>query len=154
LLLLQFRKTAQKITMSERPFLPALDTRLLGLQDFRQRSAPEIAPLAPSIGDKPMVQDRVDPTAQVAIATTLVPARERPFEAVLNQIVGALSVAAQQRICVSAQPGDVRFEEFGRRSGCAPRRRRAAIHGPTSKTVPACAIAKCSQETTDQLPQS
>jgi hypothetical protein len=39
-----------------------------------------------------------------------VPARERPFEAVLDKIVGTFLVAAQQHASVSAQPRDVRFE--------------------------------------------
>jgi hypothetical protein len=95
LLLRQFCKATQKITMNERPFLPALDTRLLDLQDLRQRPAPEIAPLAPSISNKSMVQDRVNPTAEVPVGTALMPAGERPFEAILNQIVGTLSVTAQ-----------------------------------------------------------
>jgi hypothetical protein len=43
-----------------------------------------------------------------------VPPGERPFEAVLNEIVGSVSVAAQQRAGVPSQSGDVRFEELGR----------------------------------------
>jgi hypothetical protein len=97
-----------------------------------------------------MVQNCVDPTTQVSVSTALVPARERPFEAVLNKIVGTLSVSMQQRIGISPQSGDLRFEEFGRVSGCAPRRRRAAIHWTTSNTEPACGIAKGSQATIDQ----
>jgi hypothetical protein len=42
-----------------------------------------------------VVEDRVDPTAQIPIGSALVPARERPFETVLNEIVGALSITAQ-----------------------------------------------------------
>src|SRR5271168_3751724 len=97
-----------------------------------------------------MVQNRIEPATQVSVGTPLVPARERPFEAVLNEIVGALSVAAQQRVAVSAQAGDVCFEEFGGVPGRALHRRRAAIHRTTSNTEPACGIAKCSQEKTDQ----
>jgi len=41
--------------VSERPFLPALDTRLLGVQDFRQRPVPDIALLAAAVGNKSMV---------------------------------------------------------------------------------------------------
>jgi hypothetical protein len=42
-----------------------------------------------------MVQNRKEPTTQVSIGTALVPARERPFEAILNKIVGTLSVTVQ-----------------------------------------------------------
>ena len=77
------------------------------------------------------------------------PARERTFEAVLNEIVGTVSVTAQQRVRVSAQSGDVRFEEFGGVSECARRRRGAAIQRTTLDAGPACGIAKCSQATTD-----
>jgi hypothetical protein len=153
LLLRQLGKAAQKIAVGERLFLPALDTGLLGLQDFGQRPVPDISPLATLVGNKPMVQNRVDPTARVAISTALVPAGERPFEAVLNKIVGTLSVTAQQSVRVSTQPGDVRLEKLGRVSGCAPRRRRAAIHRTTSNTELASGIAKCSQETVDQRPK-
>jgi hypothetical protein len=97
-----------------------------------------------------MVQNRVDPTARVAISTALVPAGERPFEAILNKIVGTLSVTAQQRVRVSSQPWDVRLEKLGRVSGCVARRRRAAIHRTTSNTELASGIAKCSRETTNQ----
>jgi hypothetical protein len=95
LLLRQLGKAAQEIAVGERPFLPALDPRLLGLQDFRQRAVPDVAPLATSAGNKPMVQNRKEPTMQVSIGTALVPARERPFEAILNKIVGTLSVTVQ-----------------------------------------------------------
>jgi hypothetical protein len=88
-----------------------------------------------------MVQDRIYPTAEVSIAAALVPARERSFEAILNEIVGALSVAAQQRVGISAQPGNVRFEEFGRVSSSGPRQRGAAIHGAASNSKPDCGIA-------------
>jgi hypothetical protein len=111
---------------------------------------PDVAPLATSAGNKPMVHNRKEPTTQVSIGTALVPTRERPFEAILNKIVGTLSVTAQQRVCVSTQPGDVRLEEFGRVCGRVPRRRMAAFHRATSNTDPACGIAMCSQETTDQ----
>jgi hypothetical protein len=153
LLLGQFREAAQKIAVGECPLLPALDPWLLGLQDFCQRSVPDIAPLATSVGNEAMVQNRVDPTTQVSIIAALVPARERPFEAVLNEIVGALSVTAQQRAGVSAQSGYVRFEEFGGVPGRALRRQRAAIHRTTSNAEDTCGIAKCSQETTDQRPE-
>src|SRR6516162_1019366 len=69
------------------------------------------------------------------------PARERAFEAVLNEIVGTLSVTAQQRVGVSAQSRDVRFQEFGGVPQCAPRRRRAAIHRTTSNLELARGIA-------------
>jgi hypothetical protein len=95
LLLRQSRKAAQKVAMGERPFLPALDTGLFGLQDLRQRSVPVVAPLTAPVGNKPVVENRVDPTAQIPIGSALVPARERPFETVLNEIVGALSITAQ-----------------------------------------------------------
>jgi hypothetical protein len=95
LLLRQLGKAAQEIAVGERPFLPALDPRLLGLQDFRQWAVPDVAPLATSAGNKPMVQNRKEPTMQVSIGTALVPARERPFEAILNKIVGTLSVTVQ-----------------------------------------------------------
>jgi hypothetical protein len=78
------------------------------------------------------------------------PARERALEAVLNEIVGTLSVTVQQRVRVSAQSRDVRFQEFGGVSECAPRRRRAAIHRTTMDAGPACGIAKCTQATADQ----
>jgi hypothetical protein len=110
LLFRQFGKAAQKIAVGDRFFLPSLDTRLLGLQDFRQRAVRDNAPPATSASNKPMVQNRIEPTTQVSIGTALMPARERPFEAVLNEVVGTLSVTAQQRVCVSAQSGDVRFE--------------------------------------------
>jgi hypothetical protein len=103
-------KAAQKIAVGEPLFLPALDTRLLGLQDFGQRPVRDNAPPATLVGNKPMVQNRIEPTARIAISTALVPAGKRPFESVLNKIVGTLSVTAQQRVCVSAQSGDVRFE--------------------------------------------
>jgi hypothetical protein len=74
----------------------------------------EIASPATPVGSEPMVQNRIDPSAQVSIDTALMPARERSFEAVLNEIVGTLSVTAQQRACVSTQSGDVRFEKFSR----------------------------------------
>ena len=95
MLLRQLGKAAQKIAVGERLFLPALDARLLGLQEFRQRPPSDIAALATSVGDEPMVQNRVDPTTQISIGTALVPARERPFEAILNKIVGTLSVTVQ-----------------------------------------------------------
>jgi hypothetical protein len=95
LLLRQLGKAAQEITVGERPFLPALDPRLLGLRDFCQRAVPDVAPLPTSAGNKPMVQNRKEPTTQVSIGTALVPARERPFEAILNKIVGILSVTVQ-----------------------------------------------------------
>jgi hypothetical protein len=110
---------------------------------------PEITPLATSVSNKPVIQNRVDPAAQIAIGAALVPASKRPFEAVLDKVVGALSVTAQQRVCVSAQSGDVRFEKFI----SIPRWRVASLHQTTLNTEPACGIAKCSQATTDQRPE-
>jgi len=78
-----------------RRLLPAVDARLLGIQNIGQRPTLEVMPLATPVDDKPMAQNCVDPTSQVYIATALVPARERPLEAVLNEIVGSLSIAPQ-----------------------------------------------------------
>jgi hypothetical protein len=114
---------------------------------------PEIASLAAAVGDESMVEDRIYPTAQISIGAALMPAGERPFERVLNEVVGALTVAAQQSVSVAAQSRDVRFEKFGRVSGCTPYKRRAGLHRAISNTEAACGIGKCSQATIDQPPE-
>jgi hypothetical protein len=111
---------------------------------------PEITPLASPVGNEPMVEDGIDPTAQIPIGSALVPAGECPFEGVLYKIVGPLTVTAQQRVCVAAQSWDMRFEKLGRVSGCTLHGRKAALHRTTSNTEPASGISKCSQATIDQ----
>jgi hypothetical protein len=84
------------------------------------------------------------------------PAGERTFEAVLNEIVGALSVAAQQRQSEQSQPRDLGFEEFDRALGCFPQRRRAAIHGvpriPNLSVADEARTAEVIQAMTDRRP--
>jgi hypothetical protein len=111
---------------------------------------PEITSLAAPVGNETMVEDRVEPTAQIPIRSALVPAGECPFEDVLYEIIGPLTVTAQQSVRVAAQSWDVRFEKFGRVSACTLHGRKGALHRTTSNTEPASGISKCSQATKDQ----
>src|SRR6516165_10616888 len=70
------------------------------------------------IAKKSIVKDRVKPTAYVACRPTEVPAGDRAFEAVLHEIVGAVTVAAQQGTSESAQAWNVRFDQRGLISHC------------------------------------
>src|SRR5262249_21977715 len=92
-----------------------------------------------------MIQDRINPTAQIAIGAALVPARQCPFEDVLYEVVGSLAVAAQQSVSIAAQSWDVRCEQFSRVSRGTPRKRGHIPHRTTSNTEAAHGIAKCSQ---------
>jgi hypothetical protein len=76
--------------------------------------------LAMPVADKTMVQDGVDPAAQVAATPPLMPARERALKAVLHQIVGSLAIPAKQAASKPTQPGNVRLKEFGLVSDSSP----------------------------------
>jgi len=59
LLLRQWRKDAEQLTVLECPILTAVDPRKLGLGDFQQRIGYAAAPLAVLIVQKSVVEDRV-----------------------------------------------------------------------------------------------
>jgi len=63
---------------------------------------PEIALPAPPVGNEPMIQNREDPTAQIAIGAALVPAGECSFEGILYEVVGGFAIAAQQSVSIAA----------------------------------------------------
>lgn len=99
--------------MDERPFLAAVDARETVPQVLCQGIALGLPSLAMVVTDKSVVKNGIDPTAEVALATALMPARERTFEAVLYKIVGTFQIAAKQRAGETAQPGNVRFNKRG-----------------------------------------
>src|SRR5215813_12640018 len=96
-----------------------------------------------------MIQDRIDPTAQIAVGAALVPAAECAFKRVLYEVVSGLAVSAQQSVSIAPQSWDMRFEKFGRVSGCTLCRRWDDPHRTTTNTEAASGIAKCSRTTID-----
>ena len=69
------------------------------------------AALALPVGrDVQVAQDGEQPGLQVAVGPAQAPARQRPFQRVLHQVVGRV-VVADQRIRIAAQRRDQRFEQ-------------------------------------------
>jgi hypothetical protein len=83
----------------------------------------------------------------------LMPAAECPFEGVLYEVVGGLTVSAQQSVSIAPQSWDMRFEKFGRVSGCTLCTRWDGRHWTTSDTEAASGIAKCFRATINQRPE-
>ena len=50
--------------------------------------------LAVPIGQEAMIEDGVKPAAHVALGPAQMPARERALESILDEIIGALCIAA------------------------------------------------------------
>jgi hypothetical protein len=57
--------------------------------------------------------DRVEPTPQIPLVSPQIPMGKRAFEGILNEVVGRLLVAAQQRAGEPPQPGNLLFDQSG-----------------------------------------
>src|SRR5260370_24364341 len=68
-------------------------------------------PQAMLVGQKPVVKDRIEPTPQIPLVPMQVPAGKGAFKGVLNEVVGRLPVASQQRAGETAQPANLRFDQ-------------------------------------------
>src|SRR5438034_10706532 len=79
------------------------------------------------ISQESIVKDRVEPTAQITLGPTQVPARKGGLEAVLHEIVGALPIAAQQCAGEPAQAGNVCFDHGRLVWHCLSYRREAVV---------------------------
>jgi hypothetical protein len=102
---------ALEVAAVERSILPAGHGGQIALPQLAEMDV-RTAPLAAlAIGHEAMVKDRVKPAAQIAVGPARLPARQRPFEAVLQQIVGSLAVAAEQGAGEATQIGNMRGNE-------------------------------------------
>jgi hypothetical protein len=96
-----------------------------------QRFVLAAAPKAIPIGDESVIKNCVNPAAQVSFASPLLPAGKGALEAVLQQIIGGLSIAVEQCAGKPAQSRDMLFEEFGLvQGGLADGQRAAARSMP------------------------
>src|SRR5262249_49955469 len=109
---------AQEIALLERPMLAAIDARQLSLGRLQRCVKLYPPPLTVSLTQEAIVKNRVQPTAQMALRATQVPAGKRTFETILDEIIGALTVSAQQRTSKSPQTGNVRLDQRGLISHC------------------------------------
>jgi hypothetical protein len=97
LVLRQYREAPQQITTGERGFLRTPEARQVRLRDLVQGASPEFSSAPRLFGDEAIIEDRKQPTAQVAARLAFVAMRNRSFEAILHEVVGAFLIAAEQR---------------------------------------------------------
>jgi hypothetical protein len=89
----QFGKSPQEIAICEHSMLSTADVQIF-LNHFGKHTI--MPALSILLSDKTIVQDCIQPTAEISIRPALVPARQRSFETVLHEIVSAITVATQQ----------------------------------------------------------
>ena len=112
MLLRQLRECAQKIGIFERRMSSAVGI-LSSLRKFRKAVAQLSLPFAALVAQEAIVEDHIEPAAQIRVEPPPVPAGESMFETMLHEIVGALVVASQQRASKAAQAGYVGFDQRG-----------------------------------------
>jgi hypothetical protein len=113
LLVRQFRETPKQISADKRPFLAAADAREITLKECCRGVVRGMTPLATLVIEEMVVEDRIDPFAQLTVAVAMTPARKRSLEGVLHKIVGTVPIAAKQRTSEAAQPRNMRFNKSG-----------------------------------------
>ena len=88
------------------------------------------ARLAPQPIDVEIVQDREQPLARVVALAPLLEAGQRPFQGILDQVVG-LAVVAQERARVASKPRDLGSNRFPASGQADPLFTHANIHPQT-----------------------
>jgi len=120
LIIRQLGEATEEIPMRDRGFLSSFKARQFLLRDSVELLMDATPRQARPLAAKTVIEDRIKPGACVLTCTAL-PVCQGSLESVLDEIVSALEVAAQQRSRKAPQTRNMHLDEVGSAGHCLPR---------------------------------